>query len=203
MYVACTRTQINCLFKSGVCARVCVCARVGLDLCVHLSVRACMTSCRYPQAYLSQIAAVGQTQIMVEENKGPDFDNGLVMVYKLSPNEVLPLVGGDLNVGSTYSWHKGNGEYYEVRNNAPGSGCWYGISCHAGAWRNMQTSQRCTYKPDFTKTSANNADYKMDHCGAHAGTTRCVHGKTGIGVAHFIRFCQDIGKYGLAAKGKC
>eukprot|EP00729_Bicosta_minor_P024305 gene24305-3123_t len=78
---------------------------------------------RYPQAYLSQIAAVGQTQIMVEENKGPDFDNGLVMVYKLSPNEVLPLVGGDLNVGSTYSWHKGNGEYYEVRNNAPGSGC--------------------------------------------------------------------------------
>lgn len=147
---------------------------------------------RYPHSYIKQIASKGEYQVMVEENTGNDRKNGLVMMYKLEQNEVLPVSSNvNVNVGSKFTWHRGSGRYRGVRNNAPGSGCWHGISCHSSAWLGFTTSERCTFKPDFRLTSATNADYKMDHCGAHAGTTRCVHSRTAIGVAHWIRWCSD------------
>ena len=121
------------------------------------------------------------------------------MMYKLNNGEVLPLIGDPLYVGSTYSFHTSSGNYYEVNNNAGGH--WYGISTHSNAWRGMPTASRCTYKPDFALTNCNNGDYKMDHIGAHGGTTRCTHTATKIGVSHWIRLCSDF-KY-ISGKGKC
>ena len=155
---------------------------------------------RYPQSYISQLAGKGTYQVMVEENSGSDRTNGLVMMYKMNKNEVLPLIGGNVNVGSRYDWHRGSGNYRGVQNNAYRSGCWFGISTHSWSWYGFETGERCTFKPDFRLTSANNADYKMDHCGSHSGTTRCVHGRTGIGIAHWIRLCSD-GDY-IAGTGK-
>jgi len=157
---------------------------------------------RYSQSYLGQLAGQGQYQVMVEENKGSnDRTNGMVMMYKLNNGEVLPFTGGNLDVGGTYSFHQGSGNYYEVYNNADGSGNWLGISTHGSGWRGMPTASRCTYKPDFALNNCNNGDYKMDHVGAHGGTTRCTHGATGIGVSHWIRLCSDF-KY-ISGKGKC
>ena len=44
--------------------------------------------------------------------------------------------------------------------------------------------------------TGSNGDYKMDHSGGHTGTTRCMHGSTGIGVGHWIRSCDDAKRVG-------
>ena len=120
--------------------------------------------------------------------------------YKMPKGKEMPFIGGDSSI-RTLQWHVGGGNYFTTTNNAPGSGGWFGVSCHSwSAFRGLATAKRCQRRSDFaTNFGGNNGDYKMDHAGNHGGTTRCKHGITSIGVGHWIRLCTDL-KY--LAKGE-
>ena len=120
-------------------------------------------------------------------------------MYKMQKGYALPLGSGNMRYNTQLNWHIGGGKYKAARNNA--NGCWYGVSAHGGSFRGFSRSQRCTKKDDFRSTGGSNGDYKMDHCGSHTGTTRCFHGTTRIGVAHYIRTCVDAKLVGV--NGKC
>merc|ERR1711935_660588 len=130
-----------------------------------------------------------QYQVVAEENRGQDKVAGLVMMFKMAKGTVFPFQTGYVQRNSKLQWHVGNGKYKDTRSNA--HGCWYGVSCHGGEFNGIERSKRCTKRKDFAQTAGRNGDYKMDHCGTHTGTTRCMSGQTGIGVGHFFRPCAD------------
>ena len=141
---------------------------------------------KYTTAILTALAALGDYHVMVEENSGADVNAGLVMVYKLTKNTVLRFDGGAVSV-ATLQWRIDNGNYFNVTNNQAGSGNWWGISVHSTAFNGLASSKRCLKKSNFSQSGGSNGDYKLDHSGAHAGTTRCLHGTTAIGVTHWVR----------------
>jgi formylglycine-generating enzyme required for sulfatase activity len=150
---------------------------------------------KYSNAVLQQLADLGDYQVMVEENSGADRDAGLVMVYRLPQGTGLRFDTGAVAV-ATIDWYIGGGQYHTVTNNQGGEGapgcCWWGISVHSSsaagdAWNGLPSSERCISKNDFSVTNGSNGDYKLDHNGTHSGTTRCIHGITGIGISHWIR----------------
>jgi len=152
---------------------------------------------RYPQSFIKSISSISEYQVMVEENGSRDRNH--IMMYKMEKNYALPLGTGNLQYGTRFNWHIGGGRYKRAHNNA--HGCWMGVSVHGGSFSGFSRSQRCTNKADFGRTGGTNGDYKLDHCGRHTGTTRCFHGSTAIGVAHYIRTCVDAKLVGV--KGKC
>ncbi|GMV42669.1 MAG: hypothetical protein AMXMBFR64_43850 [Myxococcales bacterium] len=139
---------------------------------------------KYAQSVLNALAALGQYQVMVEENQGLDVNSGLVMVYRMPQSVALRFDGGNVAL-SQVQWFIGGSSYYTVTNNAGGN--WWGISVHGDAFNGLPTGSRCVSKATFQAGGGNNGDYKLDHLGTHSGTTRCTHGTVGIGVTHWVR----------------
>jgi cysteine-rich repeat protein len=67
------------------------------------------------------------------------------------------------------------------------------LSTHGAAFNGLSSSKRCVSKAAFSESAGSLGDYKLDHNGNHAGTTRCVHDVTGLGVSHWVRraICGD------------
>ena len=140
---------------------------------------------KYSNIVLASFASQGEYHVMVEENSGADANAGLVMVYKMPSGVGLRFDSKRVEVDSV-EWFIGDG-YFTVTNNEAGSGGWWGLSVHGSGFNGLASNKRCVKKADFSQSGGSNGDYKLDHQSAHSGTTRCVHGTTGIGVAHWIR----------------